>query len=74
MGRSLFVFGREGDDEKLRAKLAGGNTVLLFPDATALSAAEAMASHLILPASDSGGGEGGGEGAMTGNPPLQIMV
>lgn len=76
---SLFVFGREGDDEKLRAKLAGGNTVLLFPDATALSAAEAMASHLILPASDSGDGGrrregGGGEGATTSHPPLQIMV
>ena len=66
---SLFVFGREGDDERLRQALLGSggegpcvyNTLLLFPDETAISAAEAKTTHLCF-ADDAKG------------PPLRIMV
>jgi DTW domain-containing protein YfiP len=64
---SLFVFGREGDDERLRKLLLGDNgtgphnTLLLFPDDTAISAAAAKATHLCY-AEDPAG------------PPLRIML
>jgi len=60
---SLYVYGREGDDKKLRAALCDGHasSLLLFPDEGAMSAAEAKETHLCFAENADG-------------PPLRIVV
>ena len=74
LGSEILVYGREADDATLRAEVAEGNAVLLYPGDGALEVSQLAALGIGAPPCRAGGtGEGGG-GAEAAAPLLRVVV